>query len=263
MILWDVMFRSQQGVAISFLEDVWTRNLLNVFVAPVRPAEYLSAAFCVGFVRIGVTVIILGVLSWALFAFNILGFGWGLILFFANLLLFGWSLGVFSTALIMRYGQAAESFAWAVPFMVQPITAVYYPVSVMPGWLQWVALGLPSTHVFEGMRAVMDGPDAGFSWPHFAWALRTQSRVPGSRGPFLCAHARDRARERLARPRWRRIELPHKYAVLGTLESAAQGREHPFHVATQECGGIEPHTNQPANWLCGSPCFVARTGEGI
>jgi ABC-2 type transport system permease protein len=167
VILWDVMFRSQQGVAISFLEDVWTRNLLNVFVAPVRQAEYLSAAFCVGFIRIGVTVIILGVLSWALFAFNVLGFGWGLILFFANLLLFGWSLGIFSTALIMRYGQAAESFAWAVPFLVQPITAVYYPVSVMPVWLQWTALALPSTHVFEGMRDVMD---AGFSWPHFAWA---------------------------------------------------------------------------------------------
>ena len=99
-------------------------------------------------------------LSWLVFAFNVSELRVGLIPFFANLLLFGWSMGIFSTALIMRYGQAAESLAWAVPFMVQPITAVYYPVSVMPGWLQWVALGLPSTHVFEGMRAVMDGARA-------------------------------------------------------------------------------------------------------
>lgn len=169
VVFWDVMFRSQQGVAISFLEDVWTRNLLNIFVAPVRPAEYLASAFGVGLVRIAITVLILWSLSWAFFQFNLLSIGPALIPFFACLLLFGWSIGIFATALIMRFGQAAESLAWAVPFLIQPLTAVYYPVSVMPAWLQPVALSLPSTHVFEGMRGVMAGN--GFSWPHLAWAL--------------------------------------------------------------------------------------------
>ncbi|MGI8602818.1 MAG: ABC transporter permease [Verrucomicrobiales bacterium] len=168
VIFWDVMFRSQQGVAVSFLEDVWTRNLVNVFVAPVRPVEYLAAAFGVGLLRIAVTVLILWVLAWTLYQFNLLSLGPALVPFFANLLVFGWSIGIFSTALIMRYGQAAESLAWAVPFLIQPITAVYYPVSVMPGWLQHVAFSLPSTHVFEGMRQLMKG--GGFSWLHFAWS---------------------------------------------------------------------------------------------
>jgi len=169
VIFWDVMFRSQQGVAISFLEDVWTRNLLNIFVAPVRPVEYLASAFGVGLVRIAVTVLILWALSWSFFRFNLLDIGPALVPFFASLLLFGWAIGIFATALIMRFGQAAESLAWAVPFLIQPLTAVYYPVSIMPGWLQWVALALPSTHVFEGMRGVMAG--AGFSWSHFGWAM--------------------------------------------------------------------------------------------
>ncbi len=169
VIFWDVMFRSQQGVAISFLEDVWTRNLLNIFVAPVRPVEYLASAFGVGFVRITITVLILWSLSWAFFRFNLLDIGPALVPFFGCLLVFGWAIGIFATALIMRFGQAAESLAWAVPFLIQPLTAVYYPVAIMPGWLQHVALALPSTHVFEGMRGVMAG--AGFSWSHFAWAI--------------------------------------------------------------------------------------------
>ena len=182
VIFWDVMFRSQQGVAMSFLEDVWSRNLLNVFVAPVRPVEYLSAAFGVGMVRIALTVIVLTVLSWAFFGFHLLNLGPSLVPFFGDLLIFGWSIGIFATSLIMRYGQAAESLAWAVPFLIQPLTAVYYDVTDMDPWLQPVALSLPSTHVFEGMRVLMR--TGVFSWPHFGWALALNAVFIGVAGYF-------------------------------------------------------------------------------
>lgn len=155
MILWDILFRAQQGVAISFLEDVWTRNLLNVFVAPVRTMEYVAATCLVGCLRICVTGTVLVVIGWLAYAFNLFTLHWWLVPFFANLLVFGWSLGMVSTALILRWGQAAESLAWAVPFFFQPVLAVFYPVSVLPVWLQPVAWAMPATHVFEGMRAVM------------------------------------------------------------------------------------------------------------
>ena len=162
MILWDVVFRAQQGVAVSFLEDVWTRNLLNIFVAPVRTSEYLIATFCVGILRICVTVVIMCLVALSLYQFNILTLGWPLLPFFVNLLISGWALGMISTALILRWGQAAESLAWAVPFFIQPISAVFYPVgSIRPEWLQKVALALPTTHVFEGMRAVLAGQATG------------------------------------------------------------------------------------------------------
>lgn len=169
VILWDVIFRAQQGVAISFLEDVWTRNLLNVFVAPVRTAEYVTATFLVGMARIGITVAILSLLSYALYGFNIFVLSWSLLAFFGNLLVSGWALGMISTALILRWGQAAESLAWAVPFFIQPFTAAFYPVSQMqPVWVQYIAKALPSTHVFEGMRQMLK--EHTFNWEHFLWA---------------------------------------------------------------------------------------------
>ena len=155
MILWDILFRAQQGVAISFLEDVWTRNLLNVFVAPVRTTEYLAATVMVGVLRIGVTGVVLGVVSWFTYRFNLFTLEWWLVPFFLNLMLFGWSLGMVSTALILRWGQAAESLAWAVPFFIQPVVAVFYPVADMPAWSQPLAWSFPATYVFEGMREVM------------------------------------------------------------------------------------------------------------
>jgi ABC-2 type transport system permease protein len=162
VVLWDVVFRAQQGVAISFLEDVWTRNLLNIFVAPVRPVEYVASGFIIGFLRIFVTVVVLSVLSAVFYQFNILQFHWHLVPFFGLLMLFGWSLGLISIALIMRWGQAAESLAWAVPFLIQPVAAVYYSLSTLPGWAQMIGWCLPCTPVFEGMRAIIRGE--GLDW---------------------------------------------------------------------------------------------------
>ncbi len=157
MILWDVLFRSQQGVAISFLEDVWTRNLLNVFVAPVRTVEYVAATCLVGVLRVAVTLVVLILVAALAYQFKLTDLGFALLPFLANLMIFGWFLGMISTALIMRFGQAAESLAWAVPFFIQPLAAVFYPVSVLPSWLQPIAMSLPCTPVFEGMRTVLAG----------------------------------------------------------------------------------------------------------
>ena len=157
MILWDILFRAQQGVAISFLEDVWTRNLLNVFVAPVRTAEYVGATCVVGLLRVGVTLILLTVVAALAYQFHLTNLGLGLLPVMGNLILFGWFLGMISTALIMRFGQAAESLAWAIPFFIQPLAAVFYPVSVLPSWLQPIAMALPCTPIFEGMRTVLAG----------------------------------------------------------------------------------------------------------
>ncbi len=169
MILWDVLFRSQQGVAISFLEDVWTRNLLNVFVAPVRTVEYVAATCLVGVLRVGVTLIVLTLVAALAYGFHLTDLGLALLPFLANLLLFGWFLGMVSTALILRWGQAAESLAWAVPFFIQPLAAVFYPVSVLPAWLQPVAMALPCTPIFEGMRTVLSG--GAVPWDQLQLAL--------------------------------------------------------------------------------------------
>ena len=169
IILWDALFRSQQGVSISFLEDVWTRNLLNIFAAPVRTAEYVGAMFLVGFTRVSITGLVLALIALAAYRFNLFSFQWALIPFYANLMIFGWSMGLLSVSLILRFGHGAEALAWAVPFLIQPVSAVFYPLQSLPGWLQPVALALPSTHVFEGMRGVVGG--GSFPTGHMLAAL--------------------------------------------------------------------------------------------
>ncbi|MCS6817295.1 MAG: ABC transporter permease [Blastocatellia bacterium] len=169
MILWDVLYRAQQGITLSFLEDVWVRNLLNIFCAPVRLSEYIAATFLFGLVRVGVTLVSLAALAWALYRFDLFEMGFALIPFMANLLILGLALGIITTAIILRFGQAAEALAWAVPFLIQPFAAVFYPVSVLPPSLQAIARAIPCTYVFEGMREVLRS--GTFRWDHFGWAL--------------------------------------------------------------------------------------------
>lgn len=169
VLLWDVMFRGQLGVSVSFLEELWARNLGQMFVSPLRPVELASALMAVSLCRTLIGLIPAVLAAWLLYAFAVTDIGFGLIAFFALLLAFSWAVGIAVCALLLRYGLGAESLAWVTVFALAPISAIYYPVSVLPGWLQWVALATPSAHVFEGMRSVM--LDGRFDWSHFAWAL--------------------------------------------------------------------------------------------
>jgi ABC-2 type transport system permease protein len=180
IILWDALFRSQQGVAISFLEDVWMKNLLNVFAAPVRMTEYIAATFMVGFLRVAVTAVVLILVAAMAYSFNLLQFKFGLIAFYANLMMFGWALGIVATALILRWGHGAESLAWALPFMAQPFACVFYPLKTLPPFMQKIALALPPAHVFEGMRSNIE--TGHFAMGHFLAALGLNALYLGLAG---------------------------------------------------------------------------------
>lgn len=156
-ILWNVLYRAQQAVTVSFLEDVWTRNLLNIFVAPVRVREFIAATYLAGLAQALIVMIVMSTMAFFIYAFDLSSVGFALIPLFINLLVMGWAIGMITTALILRWGQQAEALAWAVPFLIQPISAVFYPVEVLPAWLQPIANGIPATHVFEGMRSILRG----------------------------------------------------------------------------------------------------------
>ena len=157
MILWDILFRAQQGVAMFFLQEMWVGNLLNVFIAPLRTRELMAGACLVGLFRSGVTLVILSILAWLLYTFNVLQLQFGMVLCFSQLLIFGWAIGMITTAIIIKYGEAAETLAWAIPFMLQPFCAVFYPVASLPQSIQYVASAIPATWAFEAMRATLIG----------------------------------------------------------------------------------------------------------
>lgn len=155
IIFWDILYRSQQAVSIAVVEDIWTQNIVNVLVSPLRLWEWLGATFIYGFLKISAITLILTTIAYTLYHFNLYSsLGLAMIPLLANLLLFGWALGVFTSALVIRWGHSAEALVWGIPYLVQPISAIYYPVSVLPKPLQAVSRCLPSTYVFEGIREV-------------------------------------------------------------------------------------------------------------
>lgn len=152
-VLWSLFWRAQTDVGTFILEDFWSRNVYNLFASPVTPLELFSAIGLIGLLRCLLSFAFLSLLSWFLYAFNILRIGGlAIAVFTAVLLLFGWVIGIVISALIFRYGLRIQVLAWSVGFIIQPFSCVFYPLASMPGWVQVIAVVLPTTHVFEGLR---------------------------------------------------------------------------------------------------------------
>jgi ABC-2 type transport system permease protein len=155
VVFWDIFYSAQQAITLSITEEIWARNILNIFVAPVRTWELLVATSLIGVFRATVSAGILAILARVFYGFPLFAIGLPLVPFYFSLLLFGWAMGIFTMALVLRFGQAAEALIWGIPFLIQPVSAVFYPLAVLPPWLQGIAKALPSTHVFEGMRSAL------------------------------------------------------------------------------------------------------------
>ncbi len=191
VLLWDVLFRSQLGISVSFLEEMWSRNLGHLFVSPLRPYEFLIALATMSFVRTLIGMLPAALLAIPLYHYSIFDLGLPLLVLFANLLVTGWAIGIAVSGLILCFGLGAESFAWVAVFAISPIAAVFYPVSVLPGWLQTVAYALPPAHVFEGMRTLM--VEHVFPTDHFLAAIGLNALYLVAAGAvFLAAFARAR-----------------------------------------------------------------------
>jgi ABC-2 type transport system permease protein len=155
VMLWDVMFRGHLGVSLAFFEEMYSRNLGHLFASPLRAGELVASLLVISTIRTLIGVGGAALLAIPMFGFSIFGLGIPLVGFFANLLVMGWAIGLVVSGLVLRYGLGAESLAWVAIFAIAPVSGIYYPISVLPDWLQAVAWLLPSSHVFEGMRAVM------------------------------------------------------------------------------------------------------------
>lgn len=155
VMLWDVLFRGQIGLAISFFEEVYSRNLGHLMATPLRIGEYMASLMIVSLMRTAIGLFPATLLAIWFFGFSLYSLGIALVAFFAILIAFGWSIGLFVAGLVLRYGLGAESFAWAVIFALAPLCGVYYPVTILPGWVQYLSAILPASYIFAGMRAVL------------------------------------------------------------------------------------------------------------
>jgi ABC-2 type transport system permease protein len=168
VLLWETALRSHLGFAVTFMEEIWSRNLGHIFVSPLRPWELLMALLAMSGIRMMLGVIPAALTAALLYHYNVLSVGPVLVLFAANLIFMGWWIALGCISLILSQGGGAESLVWSMLFGLSPLAAVYYPVSVMPWWLQKIALLLPAAHVFEGLRAAVG--QGVIRWDHLAWA---------------------------------------------------------------------------------------------
>jgi ABC-2 type transport system permease protein len=169
ILLFHVLYQSQVAASTGFLEETWSRNLLNLLVTPLTELEYAVGVALFGLGKLAVAMTVVSLAAFGFFAFSITDVGWALVPIGVLLLFAGWSISLFVVGLVLRFGQSAEVLAWGILFVVMPLSGVFYPVEALPGILQPIAVALPTTHAFAAARAVLDGEP--LPWDELAMAL--------------------------------------------------------------------------------------------
>jgi ABC-2 type transport system permease protein len=157
ILLWHVVYQSQISLSTGFLEETWSRNLLNLMVTPLREVEYVAGVALFGLLKLAMGVGVVALTAFAFYAFDITDLGWSLIPIASILLIVGWVIALFVMGLVLRFGSGAEALAWGILFVVMPLSGVFYPVQSLPWLLRPIAQALPTTHAFNAGRAVIDG----------------------------------------------------------------------------------------------------------
>jgi ABC-2 type transport system permease protein len=155
VLLWDFMSRVMQGITTAFLEDVWSRNFLNLFASPLSVSEYLTGLVLISIGTSAIGLAVMVGLATLVFGLSFFVYGAMLAALLLVLFLFGISLGIFGSALVLRFGPAAEWFIWPIPAFISPLACVFYPLATLPRWMQGLARLIPPSYVFEGMRGVL------------------------------------------------------------------------------------------------------------
>ena len=165
VLLWDFMIRVMHGASGAFLEDVWSRNFLNIFASPLTIWEYIGGLTLTTILTSMIGLAIMLALAVPIFDLSFAGYGVLLFPFLLTLFFFGIALGIVAVAMVLRLGPSAEWFVWPIPAFISPFACVFYPMSTLPNWMQWVAYTVPPSYVFENMRGLLAGqPVETTSW---------------------------------------------------------------------------------------------------
>lgn len=168
IMLFHVLFQSQIAVATGFMEETWTRNILNVMTTPLRESEYIVGLAIGGLLKLVAAMGTVSLTALAFYGFGLGEIGWGLVPIVGVLLLCGWSTSMLVIGLLLRFGQSAEILAWATTFTILSVSGVFNPVASIPGVIQPIAKVLPTTYAFRAARDLLGG--GGVPWADLGWA---------------------------------------------------------------------------------------------
>ncbi len=150
-----VMWRAQYDITVNLLEEMWAKNMINMFASPLRLREWIVAVIILGTIKMCMTLSMSVILALIIYKTNLFDLGFYLIPFFASLLMTGWGIGLFISGIIVYFGTKIQTLAWSGISVITPFSGVFYPISVLPDWAQKVSAFLPTSYIFEGMRAVV------------------------------------------------------------------------------------------------------------
>jgi ABC-2 type transport system permease protein len=168
IMLFHFLFQTQVANSTAFLEETWSRNLLNIVTTPVTELEYAIGMAAIGLVKLAFGIAVVATCGLVLFSFNLFDLGLALIPIAGSLMVMGWAVSMFVIGLVLRFGQAAEAWTWGILFVIMPLSGVFYPVSSLPQALQPIAKVLPTTYAFAAARAILDGQST--PWGDIGWA---------------------------------------------------------------------------------------------
>ena len=154
-ILYDFLFRSSISYNMMFLEEIWSRNFTNLFISPIKIKEIIAALTLTAIVRTLIGMVPAAIIAIPLFGVSIFKIGLPLIALLLALYIFGVTLGLLVTSGLVRFGPSFENIAWASLFFLAPLGCIYYPIEILPEWLQLIAKILPLVHIFEEMRNIL------------------------------------------------------------------------------------------------------------
>ena len=157
VLLWDFFTRVMNGVTMAFFEDVWSRNFLNIFATPLSVSEYVTGLVLSSIATSTVGLIVMLLVATIVFGLSFFTYGLLLAPFLLVLFLTGIALGIIGSAIVLRFGPAAEWFIWPIPAMLAPFAGVFYPLSTLPTIMRYIAHALPPSYIFESMRAAVAG----------------------------------------------------------------------------------------------------------
>ena len=170
-ILYDILFRSSISFNMLFLEEVWSRNFTNLFIAPLRLREIIVSLIFTALVRTLIGLVPAIILTSPLFGVSILKLGLPLLLLFLSLYIFGITLGLFVSAGLIRFGPSFENIAWSSLFLLAPLGCIYYPIEILPSFFQLIAKALPLVYIFDEARNILINDFVNYDNLKYAYLL--------------------------------------------------------------------------------------------
>lgn len=155
ILLWIFPWRAQYEITVNVLTEIWDKNLTNIFVSPLKFSEWITSLIIIGILKAVISISFASVIAFILYRVNIFMYGFYLLPFLLLLLMSGWWMGFSVASIILRFGSRVQTLAWTVTWAVAPFSAIYYPVSILPEWAQFISNLLPTSYVFEGGREVI------------------------------------------------------------------------------------------------------------